>query len=54
MTFIEELIFFVILNFNFKFFFVAGGKWGTFVGIGLDYFWVAGWLSLALLAFLIR
>jgi hypothetical protein len=33
---------------------VGGRKWSTIVGMGLDYFWVAGWLSLALLAYFIR
>jgi len=32
----------------------CGGKWTTIVGIGVEFFWVAGWLILALLAYLIR
>ena len=32
----------------------VGGKWNTVVGLGSMFVWVAGWLSLALLAFLLR
>ena len=32
----------------------AGGKWTTIVGIGAQYIWVLGWLTLAGLAFLLR
>jgi len=32
----------------------VGGKWSTIVGMGMEYFWVAGWLTLALLGYLIR
>ena len=33
---------------------ICGGKWTTFVGMGIEFFWVAGWLMLALMAYLIR
>ena len=32
----------------------VGGTWNTVVGLGSMFVWVAGWLSLALLAFLLR
>ena len=30
---------------------MSGGRWTTFVGIGVEFYWVAGWLSLGALAF---
>jgi hypothetical protein len=33
---------------------ICGAKWTTIVGMGVEFFWVSGWLILALLAFLIR
>ena len=32
----------------------AGGRWGTVVGVGVEYIWVAGWLLLAGLAWWVR
>ena len=32
---------------------MSGGRWTTFVGIGVEFYWVAGWLSLGALAFVI-
>ena len=33
---------------------MSGGKWKTIVGMGVEYFWVAGWLILAMLGYFIR
>jgi len=41
------------VNFTFVFEF-AGGKWSTIVGMGMEYSWVAGWLILAVLGYLVR
>lgn len=32
----------------------VGGRWTAIVGVGVEFFWVVGWLILALLAYLIR
>ena len=33
---------------------ICGGKWTTVVGLGLEFFWVAAWLILALMGYFIR
>ena len=33
---------------------LVSGKWNTVLGLGVQFFWVAGWLTLALLAYFIR
>ena len=32
---------------------MSGGRWTTFVGIGVEFYWVAGWLSLGTFAYFI-
>ena len=32
---------------------LSGGRWTTFVGIGVEFYWVAGWLSLGTFAYFI-
>jgi len=41
-------------TFTFLLEFVGGNKWSTIVGMGFEYFWVLGWLTLAVWAYLIR
>jgi len=33
---------------------LVGGKWSTILGMGMEFFWVAGWLTLAVIAYFIR
>jgi len=49
--------FFVIGIFEVQFTYcieLVGGKWSTIIGMGMEYSWVAGWLTLAVLGYLIR
>ena len=32
---------------------VVGGRWATICGLAIEYFWVAGWLLLALFSYYI-
>ena len=34
--------------------YLVGGKWSTILGMGMEFFWVAGWLTLAVIAYFIR
>ena len=32
---------------------MSGGEWTTFVGIGVEFYWVTGWLTLGALAYVV-